>query len=245
MRREGLLEGFRLREFPSLPSRLRCVYAYPTLDAAVRGNFGRGKFRKENLVAISPAVDNFRASTHDSSWITNFDSLPQDTARKYWAGETTREPHCESLLNGRFWILGTAVRKRAYGTIKNIWPNALAILELSRLAAEFGSDLGASAPWLVREGDKVLVRHIIRYDEAEGFEILRQALERAKRDRTFQVNWADLDPLRRPADDREADAKFCVPDSRPYDHVFRHDKLAELNEYIGPVFRLDSLGSGR
>jgi hypothetical protein len=112
------------------------------------------------------------------------------------------------------------------------------------LAVEFGSDLGASAPWLVREGDKVFVRHIIRYDEAEGVEILRQTMERAKRDPTFPVNWADLEPLRRPLDDREADGKFCVPDSRPYDHILRHDKLAALNEYIGPVLRLDSYGSG-
>jgi hypothetical protein len=235
LRREGVLEGFRLREFPNLPSRLRCVYAYPTLDAAARGNFGRGKFRTENLIAITRAMDNFRTSTHDSNWISNFDSLAMDTARKYWAGETTREPHFESLLNGRFWILGTRVRKRAYQTIKNVWPNSLALVELSRLAIEFGSDLGAAAPWLVREGDQVFVRHIIRYNEQEGLEILKQALERTKRDRTFQVNWADLEPLRRSVDDRDADAKFCLPDSRPYDHVFRHDKLAELAEYIKPI----------
>jgi hypothetical protein len=178
-------------------------------------------------------------SAHDSNWIDDFDSLPMDTARKYWAGETTRQPHFESLLNGRFWILGTTVRKRAYETIKNIWPNALAALELSRLAVEFGSDLGASSPWLVRESDQVFVRHIIRYDEQEGLEVLRQTLERAKRDRTFQVNWADLEPLRRPVDDREADAKFCMPDSRPYNHVLRQDKLAVLNEYIGLVPRRD------
>jgi hypothetical protein len=67
LRREGVLEGLRIREFSTPPSRLRCVYAYPTLDAAARGNFGRGKFRKENLVAITPALDNFRTSRHDSS----------------------------------------------------------------------------------------------------------------------------------------------------------------------------------
>jgi Protein of unknown function (DUF2441) len=44
LRREGLLEGSRLREFPNLPSRFKCIYAYPTLDAAASGNFGRGSF---------------------------------------------------------------------------------------------------------------------------------------------------------------------------------------------------------
>lgn len=232
LRREGALEGYRLREFPDLPSRLRCVYAYPDLNAATKGNYGRGKFRKENLVAISPAADGFRVSSHDSNWINDFDSLPIETARKYWRGEKTKYPHFECLLNGRFRVLGTTVRKRAYETVKRTWPNALAMLELSRLAVEFGSDLGSTSPWLMREGDEVFVRHIIRYDEQEGLNIFRQTLEKAKREPTFQVNWADLEPLCRPTDDFDANAKFAKPDSRAYDHLLRQDKVAALNEYV-------------
>jgi hypothetical protein len=231
LRREGALEGCRIKQFPQAISRLKCVYAYPTIEAAERGDYRRGKFRKENLVAIAPA-SGIRVQKYDSQLITDFDSLPVDTARQYWSGERTRDPHLEYLLSGRFSILGTAVRNRAYQTIKSAWPNALALLELSRLAVEFGSDLGTTAPWIKQEGERTFVRHIIRYDEDEGLEILRRTLEQTKVDPQFPVNWADLEPLRRPAEDCAADERFKVPDTRPYDHELRADKLDELKKFI-------------
>jgi len=48
------------------------------------------------------------------------------------------------------------------------------MLELSRLAVEFGSDLGSIAPWLKREGNRVIATHVIRYDEREGLEIFER-----------------------------------------------------------------------
>src|SRR5438876_6243144 len=51
LRREGLIEGFRLRDCPSFISRLKCVYAWPSLEMAARGSYGRGKFQEKNLVA--------------------------------------------------------------------------------------------------------------------------------------------------------------------------------------------------
>jgi hypothetical protein len=232
LRREGVLEGYRIKEFPQDVSRLKCVYAHPTIDAAKRSEYGLGKFRNENLVAISPATNEFRADLFDGQWITDFDSLPVDTARRYWSGEHTPTPHLEYLLSGRFYILGTAVRKRAYQTIKRVWPNALALLELSRLAAEFGSDFGSISPSLQIESEHVLVRHIIRYDDQEGPEILRRAMETAKADPLFHVNWDDLEPFRLPPEDRAADERFRMPDTSPYDHELRADKLAELNKFI-------------
>jgi hypothetical protein len=182
IRREGALEGFRIHGFPNSPSRLKSIYAYPDLESAKQGDYGRGTFRVENLVAIAPAVADFKMSTYDSTWITDFDSLPLDTGQKYWRGEKTKTPHLESLLNGRFWILGTTVRQRAYETIKRHWPNALALLELARLAVDFSSDFGSIAPWLKQEDGRIILRHIIRYDEKEGPAILRLAMERVKND---------------------------------------------------------------
>src|SRR5882757_5883986 len=89
LRREGALEGFRRKEFSERISRLRCVYAYPTLEMAKHGDDGRGKFRKENLVAIAPA-STYKSEAYDSNWISNFSALPLETARKYWAGEQTK-----------------------------------------------------------------------------------------------------------------------------------------------------------
>ncbi len=238
IRREGILEGFRLKEFEDRPSRLSCVYAYPTLETATRGDYGRGKFRKENLVAIAPDSTQFKTSAHDSNWITDFDSLPYEVGKKYWTGEQTKEPLLEFLLTGRFWIFGTTVRTRAYETIKQTWPNSLAILELSRLATYFDSDLGAVAPWLKREKDeRIVVSQVIKYDDAEGVEILRRAIEQRKRNPSFWINWTDLEPLRHPAPDPEWDTRFCVPDARPYEHELRLDKIVELQSFVNSILR--------
>lgn len=197
-----------------------------------RSNEGRGKFSAENLVAIVPADTDFKSEEHDSTWITNFDSLPKDSAKRYWEGELTKEPLRELLLDGRFLILGTTVRKRAYETIMTVCPNALALLELSRLAAYFGSDLGAVAPWLKKDADRIFVTHIISYSEKEGLEIFRRAIEENKRDPSFAVNWDDLKPLCVKQEDPQLDALFSAPDFRCYDHDLRVDKINELNEFI-------------
>jgi hypothetical protein len=231
LRREGILEGIRLKEFCNCLSRLRCVYAYPSLEMAKRGDCGREKFRSENLVTIAPA-GTVKSESHDSNWITDFDSLLPDVAEKYWAGELTQNPLTEYLLSGRLNILGTTVRRRAYQIIKQGYPNSLAMLELSRLAAEFGSDLGSIAPWVKREGDRDIVSHIIHYTEPEGLDVFRQAIEEKKRNPNFQVNWADLEPLCKSGPDLELDARFACPDFKPYEHELRRDKLAELNEFI-------------
>ncbi len=234
LRREGALEGYRLKEFSGATSRLRCVYAYPTLDAAERGNEGRGKFRRENLVSISPESDEYSQQTYDGQWITDFASLPLETARRYWSGEQTRNPHPESLLTGRFSILGTSVRKRAYETVKKHWPNALALLELARLGAEFNSDFGSISAWLVRVDDKMLVAPRIHYDDKEGPEILRRAMKKAAADPQFHVNWNDLEPFRAPPECRAADERFKMPDCRPFPELNR-EKINELGEFMQRV----------
>ena len=171
LRREGKLEACRLHSFPSKLSRLTAVYAYPNIEAAERGSEGRGKFRRENLVAIHPAGD-FRREEYDSEWASNFDSLDAESAASsYWSGEKSKKPLPELLLQGRFWIYGTRVRKRAYEVIKKRGLNSLAILELSRLAPEFGCDLGTIAPWVRKGGDGVpILTSVMKYEDAEGLE---------------------------------------------------------------------------
>lgn len=235
LRREGTLEGFRVKSFNTHTSRLRCVYAYPTLDDAKKGNESRGKFISENLVAIAPACANFKSEEHDSTWITNFDSLPIDTAKRYWEGELTKEPLRELLLDGRFLILGTSVRKKSYETIKKACSTALALLELSRLAAHFGSDLGAVAPWLKQDGDRIVVTHIMNYSGKEGVEIFKKAIEEHKKDRSFAVNWDDLKPLCAKREDPQLDALFSAPDFRSYDHELRVEKVNERNEFVATI----------
>jgi hypothetical protein len=231
LRREGVLEGFRLKEYPSFISRLKCVYAWPTLDMATRGSQGRGKFQEKNLVAIAPRNNNYRRQEHDSNWITDFDSLPIDTGRKYWVGATTKAPLMECLLSGSFHILGTSVRERAYATIKRTNPNSLAMLELSRLAAVFESDLGSSSPWIKREGERLIATFIIKYTEIEGLQIFTKALLEKQNNPAFQLNIVDLEPLTKTEAGAELDAKFAVPDMRVYEKSFRIEKLSELNRF--------------
>jgi hypothetical protein len=132
---------------------------------------------------------------------------------------------------GSFSILGTAVRKRAYETIKNANPNWLAMLELSRLAACFGSDLGSSSPWISREGERIVASFILRYSEAEGLQTFAKALAERQRDPTFQMNIVDLEPLTKSEVSAELDSKFSVPDFRPYEKSFRIDKFSDLNQF--------------
>jgi hypothetical protein len=232
LRREGVLEAVRVNDYPSQLSRLKCVYAWPSLEVAARGCYGRGKFQEKNLVAIAPMERNFKRDEHDSNWITDFDSLPAiRTAKQYWTGEQTTTPLTECILSGRFAILGAEVRKRAYETIKKTNPNSLAILELSRLAVEFQSDLGSISPWIKQEGDTLLASYVMRYDEVEGLQVFEDAVKKWQADKRFQINFDDLKPLTTSEKSPQLDAQFAVPDLRPFEKTFRIDKLSRLQDF--------------
>lgn len=233
IRREGLIEGVRRKRFPHAISRLSCVYAFPTLEDAQKGSEGQGKFHRDNLVAIAPASRNFQIEKYDSNLISNYDSLEaQDASCRYWSSKSSQEPHYEYLLRGRFYILGTKVRERAYRTIKAIWPKSLALLELSRLAVDLGSQLGCIAPWLTRQGRNVSLEHIVYYEENEGLRVLETALKRKSVDRSYAINLTDLEPLRQSADDRNADDYFRLPGSTAKLEALSLDNFDQLISFI-------------
>lgn len=230
LRREGILEGVRRKKFGHKLSRLRCVYAHPTLEAAAKAAEGRGKFRQENLVSIAPRGAYVREQ-YDSEWATNFDALePEYAAREYWSHGYSKNPVPELLLSGNFSILGTLVRERAYATVKKESPDSLAMLELARLGAELGSHLGAIAPWIGKEDEGAVVTSLLRYDHSEGTRVLKEALERNKANQDFRLNWKDLEPLR--TADPEFDPKFSTPAFRMMDKPLRIDKAANLEGFI-------------
>ena len=170
LRREGRLEGARLARYPHCLSRLQSVFAFPSLSAAQAADEGRGQFHRENLVAIAP-IGNVRRETHDMNIATDFDAMGFDAADAYWRGPPNANALPELLLQGRFAILGTALRQRAYEKVKGADPNALCMLELSRLAAEFGSDLGSITPRLRQDEDGITASYAFRFDEAEGMAV--------------------------------------------------------------------------
>src|SRR5690606_31710732 len=79
--------------------------------------------------------------THlDANWITfayGNDHAPKHWMERYWSGEAfpSEEPIWEMLLGGRALVLNTSLRERAYQVIKRQLPNAVAVLEMGRLAA--------------------------------------------------------------------------------------------------------------
>lgn len=236
LEREGKLEGVRQKFFSEKLSRLNSLYAFDSVETAREALKHLGKFKSENLVSIEPADQNFRREVYDMQWIGNFDLIGFDAAEGYWSGKKyPNHPLPEALLSGRFWILGTSVRKRAYGTIRRSDPKALAMLELARLAAHFGSNLGAISPWLRKEGETIIVSQIINYDEREGLEVFRSALEEYRKNPEFPINWTDLKPLTGPKEDKNLDDLFRVPDGRPFEHEFRIDKATELAQVVQKI----------
>lgn len=233
LEREGKFEGIRQKSFKEKLSRLNSLYAFDNVETAREALKNLGKFNSENLVSIEPADQGFRREIYDMQWIDNFDLIGIDAAKRYWSGKNYPDhPIPEALLSGRFWILGTSVRKRAYETIQRLDPKALAVLELARLATHFGSNLGAISPWLRKEGEAIIVSQIINYDEKEGLEVFQRALGEHRKNPEFPINWPDLRPLTESQEDKNLDDLFRVPDGRLFEHEFRIDKATELAQTI-------------
>ena len=84
--------------------------------------------------------DDYRLNRADLSW-----------AHSYWSGKKWDDnPHWELLVEGRGTIWGTVLRMRALEKIEAGWPQLLGQLEISRLAADLGSDLYNIAPFIFR-----------------------------------------------------------------------------------------------
>jgi hypothetical protein len=162
------------------------------------------------------------------NWI-DYPNGVEAVARRYWQREPSDEPVYEQLLTGEFNICGTAVRNRAYEIVRGDFPDSLALLELARLAPLVGSKLGHVAPWAKIEGDELVFTYIIRYDENEGPEVLRRAIERAQQDPSFQINHRDLERL------RNENLAFCVPDFRPFEVRVPAETVTRFSQLVADL----------
>jgi hypothetical protein len=162
---ELMLDQVRQSSHAAAVSRLKGFYLFPN-EASARAAATRwdgGAFHSEFLaeVAINPCS---RISQYDAEWITQ--DLPASDAwmHAYFSGQATATPVWELVVEGRALILGTNLRERAYATVKNTWPQSLAVLELARLAVEVGSDLGAITAMLFDRGGQLVVDYVVRFD---------------------------------------------------------------------------------
>lgn len=201
---ELAIESIRKSRHPGRVSRLRGMYCFLDRESAehaaalwVQG--ARNHFKKESLVELHLEVAS-RKDRVDSNWITyakcdkNGFLLASELGQfdQYWEGRPYpgKSPIWETIIEGRMTILGTDLRNRAYEVIKREHPRSLALLEIARLAAWVGSDLGNIRARLQDDGENISLRYLQDMRDANNQTFLGE-LEKVKLD-GHPINWADL-----------------------------------------------------
>jgi hypothetical protein len=171
---ESEIERERVSSYPDRVSRLSGLYFFEDAESALRaGERWDAKFREEYLAEIE-LVGQPKVARYDSEWITRrMDSDDRSWIPRYLAGEPLGpSPVWELLVEGRGFVLGTRLRRRAYETVKRQWPRSLGLLDLSRVAAELDSDLGLSVPLLWRDRDLARLAWCILVEDLKNREFL-------------------------------------------------------------------------
>lgn len=182
-KKEWALEQVRQGWFASRISRLRGFFCFPDFDSASRASriwntSGKDNYNLENLAEISLAETDGR-EVYDSNWITHSHDIQLEWMQHYWNGDPfpNEEPVWEKLVEGNVVVLGTRLRERAYEVVKAEWPNSLRQLEISRLAALVGSDLGVIQAFLRELEDEYLVEYYANWRDAENPEFLSKLVD--------------------------------------------------------------------
>lgn len=228
MNREARLEMIRRQRHSDKVSRFCGFYTFANKDAALqaRAAMGQPHMTAENLVEIN-LNEARKTSIHDSNWITyhgDDDNLAWIDA--YWRGEQcpSHEPLWEVLVEGRINILGTQLRDKAYELVRANFPDSLCLLEIARIAAWVGSDLGSVAAFLESNADGLAMQYYLNMVDANDVEYLKKF--RCHISSGEPVNHNDI----RPFVDRET--LGSVPDLRPLSFSISKDEVAYLAQLI-------------
>jgi hypothetical protein len=168
------LERLRAEHYPDRVSRLRGMYCFLDIRSAERAlSWGRpsNHFRSEFLAELSLDEAGPRRDRVDANWIGYQGGNIDDWMHRYWRGDAfpDDEPLWETVLDSRLIVLGTTLREKAYGLIKRNFPESLTFLEIARLAATVGSDLGNVTAHLYQDAnDFVLERPIVLTSPMDG-----------------------------------------------------------------------------
>ena len=195
--RELSLERVRAQHFPERISRLVGMFCFLDRDCAERATACGGHFRAENLAELSlnEAVGRDRL---DANWITHADPRAVgpngEWTSRYWQGEPYpgATPVWETLVEGKVVVLGTELRERAYLVVRAHWPGSLMLLEVSRLGAWIGSDIGSIGVFMAEGPTDYEFKFLLDMRDADdhGFlDRLRQLMGSG-----HPVNWADIGP---------------------------------------------------
>ena len=217
LERELSLERVREQRFRERTSRLVGMFCFPDKGCADRATDWGGHFREENLAELSLGEVTGRDQM-DSNWIAFANPRAvgpnEEWMRRYWSGEPypDAEPVWEMLVEGKVAVLGTELRERAYRVVKDQWPDSLMLLEISRLGAWIGSDIGSIGVFMAESPRDYRFKFRLDTRDASdaGFlEHLRQLMSSE-----HPVNWADIRPH------YERGSFGLTPDMTPYEFSF-------------------------
>ena len=89
-------------------------------------------------------------------------------------------------------VLGTTLRERAHEVVKAHWPDSLMFLEISRLGAWIGSDIGSINVLMTEKEEEFEFRFLLDMRNANDAGFLERLNELMASG--HPVNWADIRP---------------------------------------------------
>jgi hypothetical protein len=232
LQNELLIEKIRAERFPGATSRLSGMFFFTEPKCAKHAESWGGHFKRSNLAQLE-VYPSRPATVVDSNWITH---APVDATGRlgggsstwiesYWSGTPFDDiPVWETIVDGRAVVWGTELRERAYSLLQREFPYAMDMLEVARIAAHLGSDLGQSTAWLTHPASgRFELAYYMDFRDAENPEFLDR-LEKYDGPR----NVKDLAPGK---------ATFGLPDLLPYGSKFTITELESSQEGLYRVHR--------
>ncbi|MCK7553427.1 hypothetical protein [Marinobacter goseongensis] len=211
---ELVIERVRQLKYSTKVSRLAGMYFFEDPSGFEVAREWGGHFAPEYQAELG-LLPGATVSRHDANWITHapLDSSgclkSVDWADPYWSGEPfpNQTPVWELIVDGRAAVYGTELRQRAYATIKAEFPECVAILEVGRISAVLGSDLGQISSWLKQASEaEFSLQYYVDMRDAQNSEFLERV-----RNYDGPKNHADL---------AVGGDEFSVPDLRSFGESF-------------------------
>jgi hypothetical protein len=182
-RNEILIEAIRAMRHPDQVSRLTGLYCFENEQSASKAYSWGRHFKQENLAEIE-VFPVGRVTRVDADWIT---SAPLDNegqiagndlawVDQYWRGEPwSNSPAWEVIFQGRAVVTDTALRERAYRVCQQEFPDALDMLEVARICAAVGFDVGRTIAWITQiEPGLLQLAYFMDMRDAENPELLQR-----------------------------------------------------------------------
>lgn len=148
------------------------MYIFTNKNCAKLAESWGDSFVSENLSELSLAEARITGIQHDANWI----SYPDESnwMDRYWLGDPhpRHEPIWESLAEGRLILLGTELREKAFKILQKAFPDSMDLLEIGRLAAWNGSNLGCIAPFLTIDPPNISLKYMLNMEDAHNKDFL-------------------------------------------------------------------------